>query len=286
MPGMKNDGLWGGPKYRKDTLPKNDWESSVFENVDIAPGSKIIHIGADDLDMTERLMKAVGDGFVLRVEYDDNLFKTALADSRFQDKNRALLFRADPCAIPSSVPQAPFDLLFSQSAMERCPNHTRLFSRLIRLVKPGGQVYAELAGAGDCKELTQVVNKVAGSDEFSRYFKAFHYPYRLFAERELNEILFTTGYGKVKVTSGEVTREVADESFADWFSEYHGYPYLKQLPSGMRAKFVDAVKGACFDQKGVYKIRRSILTFHGYRLWGDLMGEMRPGSVSVRDDID
>ena len=87
---------------------------------------------------------------------------------------KTMFIKADPCADSFQCASHPFrHSFFSHIALERCHNITRLFSRFVRLIKEGGQVYFEMAGAKDMEELYQVIVEVAKQNEFARHFGVF-----------------------------------------------------------------------------------------------------------------
>jgi len=80
--GGLSEWIWAGPKYRREPLPLNDWDTGFFERVEIAPASRIVQIGAGDRAMTRRLAAAAPKGFVLALEYGEKQFAEALNTSQ------------------------------------------------------------------------------------------------------------------------------------------------------------------------------------------------------------
>ena len=272
---------WSGPKYRRCALPENDWPTTFFDTVDIAPTNRIVQVGAWDTVLTKRLSDV--SAFTLALEFDDTLFNEAIRNPSFSGTKKTMFIKADPCAVPSNAPHAPFDILFSHIALERCHNMTRLLSRFIRLIKEGGQVYFEISGAKDMEELYRVIVEVAKQNEFAKYFGVFRFPHHRLDEQTLRRILVETGYGEESVSHRVEERTIEAGRFAEWVMLYPAHPWVEVLPEGQKMRFAEAVAQRYPQKGGSYLVTRSILTGSGKRLWGDLAGDLYPTAPGPAD---
>lgn len=267
---MRRKSPWGGPKYRREPLPENDWPTAFFDTVDVRPGSRIIQIGAGDGHLTGRLVAAAREGFTLGVEFDGGRYADLLTDPRFSGSPRAAFFNADPCAPPSYVPHAPFDILAAHVALERCPNHTRLFSRYIRLIRQGGEAYCEMACQDDLADVRAALAEAAATERLASCFKAFRYPYKLMSKDEALSILMETGYGEVAVNIRKFPMEIPAASRRAWLMRGPAHPYLDGLPEREREVFLDEAEARLPFSGGAWAVERRVLSIHGRRLWGDI----------------
>lgn len=282
---MKRKSPWGGPKYRREALPENGWPTALFDTIEVRPDSRIIQIGAGDGSLTEKLLAAAPEGFILGVEFDGERYAELLTDPRFSGAPHAGFFKADPCAPPSYVPHAPFDVLAAHVALERCPNHTRVFSRYIRLVRKGGQVYCELACRGDLANVREALEAAAGTDRLASYFKAFRYPYRLMSKDEALAVLMETGYGEVAVNMRKLPVEIPAVERRAWLTAGPAHPYIDGLPEREREVFLDEAEARLSAPDETLTVERRVLSIHGRRLWGDIgPDDLFPGGPPVTLD--
>jgi trans-aconitate methyltransferase len=270
---MKNT-PWGGPKYRREPLPENDWATRFFDEIEIRPDMTVVHIGAAGRDLTARLAAAVPAGFVVGVEFDETAYRAALTDPRFADRERTAFVRADPCALPSNLPHGPFDVVVAHAASERCPNMTRLYSRYIRLVKDGGLVWAEHAADGDCADVRAAVDQVKMRPQWSRFFHAWRFAWRLPDETEIRRNLMMAAFAREQVTLRWEERLIPEEAFAEWLLRYPLAAYTPALPEVRHREFAAAVVRLYPKEKGMCRVERRIATVRGYRMWGELSHDL------------
>ncbi len=274
---------WVGPKYRREALPENDWESRVFTSVAVAPTMTVAHIGAAGREMTHRLAAAVPQGKVVAVEFDERLYADALRDPRFPDRERVAFVKSDPCALPSNLPGGPFDLLVAHAATERCPQMIRLFSRYIRLVKEGGRVYAEMAADGDMGDVRTAIEFVAQKPGWKSHFAAWRFAWILPTEAELKEQLVMAAYAQEKVSLRWQERLVPADQFADWLLVNALPAWLTALPESRHRSFAEEVVRRYPVEQGNVRVERRIATIEGVRLWGELSSDLlgMPGKITL-----
>ncbi|MBI4665930.1 MAG: methyltransferase domain-containing protein [Nitrospinae bacterium] len=273
--------VWSGPKYRRAQGAQNDWPSLFFEKVNVAPAYSILQVSFGGRDLTARLAELAPDGHVLAVDFGEAPFREAMADKRFPARGNVTFLTGDPCALPSQLPGAPFDVVMSHMAAERCPNMTRLFHRLIRLARQDGQVYMEMAGEGDCQALRDVMDNMA-SGPFAGHFMAFRYPYRPLSRNEALEIVTEAGYGRPAVEMRKETVRINSGYFPIWLAANAGAPYIQNLPQSQHSPFIDSVvKNYPPGADGCFAVERVILSVHGHRYWGSLEGDLMGGPVGM-----
>lgn len=265
---------WSGPKYRRAALPENSWPTRLFDDGPSLEGKRVVQVGSGGRELTARIAERAT--FTLGIEFDQERFTESLRDDRFRDKEKVRFFRADPCAIPSNVPGAPFDLLVAHVPVERCQNLTRLFSRLIRMVDQGGEVYLEMAARDDCADLLALIEEVAKRPPFASYMTAFRYPYQRPSPEAIALLLTETGYAEQRLEQREETIVIAADLFPQWLATYAAAPWVDALPEGRRDSFTQEVAVAWPRQGEEVTVTRSVIAVGGKRLWGDLSGDLFP----------
>ncbi len=274
---MKKE-VWNSPKYRRNALPQNQWETRFFHQETDLSGATVLQVGVGDGLITKRLSESVRDGLVVGVEYDPSLFAKAIKGGALGIENNVTFRKADPCALPSNLPHAPFDILVSHSSIERGQNYTRLLSRFVRLIRDGGFVYFEMAGEGDCESLYKIIEQVRNEPEFKTSFSGFRFPYILLTEERLNELMVSTAFHQISVSRRSEKTIIDKGRFKGWLREHTAQPYFDFLPPTIGERFIERVAGKYGKTGGKYEITRSVLAGKGSKMWGELQGDLYPSA--------
>lgn len=133
---MKTD-AWNPQQYDKF---KNERSQPFFDVMDLlepTPNPEVIDLGCGTGELTAELHKRTGAKQTLGVDTSSEMLKKA---STLHE--RSLTFQRSD--INSWAPTESFDIVFSNAALQWCPNHPELFRRLRNALRPGGQLAVQM----------------------------------------------------------------------------------------------------------------------------------------------
>lgn len=133
---MKTD-AWNPQQYDKF---KSERSQPFFDLMDLlapTPNPEVIDLGCGTGELMAELHKRTGAKQTLGIDSSAEMLKKA---SLLHEKG--LAFQTGD--INSWAPAESFDIVFSNAALQWCPNHPELFRRLRNALRPGGQLAAQM----------------------------------------------------------------------------------------------------------------------------------------------
>ena len=104
------------------------------------PNMRIIDLGCGTGELTRELHEQLSASETLGIDSSESMLQKASSSA-------TLHFQLGD--IESFVADRPFDLLFSNAALHWIPNHERLFTRLMPLLAPNGQIAIQMPANHD-----------------------------------------------------------------------------------------------------------------------------------------
>jgi trans-aconitate 2-methyltransferase len=149
------DTAWDAATYDRSSEPQQAWASEVLPRLEgIAQDATVLDVGCGTGRVTEALLALVPRGRVLA--FDASADMVTLARRRLGD--RAEVWCQD--ALDLDLDE-PVDAILSTATLHWVTDHSRLWPRLARALRPGGLLEIQCGGEGNIKRVREVIEAVA-----------------------------------------------------------------------------------------------------------------------------
>jgi len=170
----------------------------------------------------------------------------AMLDNAAAHAGSGLRFEAG--SIEAFAPAEPYDLLFSNAALQWVDDHPRLFARLSGFIAPGGQLAVQMPANHDFP--THVIAaEVASREPFRSALGGYVRQSPLLSAEAYAELLHALGFARQSVrlqVYGHVLGSRAD--VVEWVKGTLLTDYEKRLSAALFAQFLEAYRDALLPQ--------------------------------------
>jgi trans-aconitate 2-methyltransferase len=197
--------------------------------VRVRPKLSVIDLGCGAGELTRKLADALPESDVLGVDSSREMLAKAAAHAR-----PGLRFEQGTIEEASGE----FDLVFSHAAIQWVDDHARLVPRLLRMVRPGGQlVVQEPSNHGHATHV--LIRAIAGEEPFVTALHGFSRASPVLGVDEYASLLHEAG-GQQLVVFEKVYPHVLQgaDALADWTSGTALVPYFERLPAALHEPFM------------------------------------------------
>ena len=223
--------------------------------VRVRPRLSVIDLGCGAGELTRKLADALPESDVLGIDSSREMLAKAAAHAR-----PGLRFEQKTIEEASGA----YDLVFSHAAIQWVDDHTNLVPRLLRMVRPGGQlVVQEPSNHGHATHL--LIRTIASEDPFRAALAGFSRASPVLGIDEYARLLHASG-GLDLVVFEKVYPHVlrGADALADWTSGTALVPYFERLPREMHNDFMQRYRdrlAALFPGEAVfYGFRRTLFS--------------------------
>ena len=122
---------WNPQRYEQFEQERSQPFFDLLDGVEAAPGGRVLDLGCGTGKLTAELHARTGAAATLGIDRSESMLDEAQARD-------GLEFRR--MAIEEFAPDAAFDIVFSNAALQWLPDHEALFARIAPWVAPGGQL--------------------------------------------------------------------------------------------------------------------------------------------------
>ncbi|MEW5765063.1 MAG: methyltransferase domain-containing protein [Acidobacteriota bacterium] len=218
-----------------------------------APGLSVLDLGCGTGELTARLKEALPDSDVVGL-----------------DSSPAMLERARPLSRPGlrfelgsvETAEGEFDLVFSNAALHWVADHRDLIPRLLRMLRPGGQLAVQIPSNHD-HPANRTGDEAARRAPFREALGGWTRTVHVLPLPEYAEVLHGSGAEDFTVIEKVYPHLLADAgALLDWLAGTTLRPYLARLPETLHGPFLEAVGeelGRRFPQRPVFFGFRRIL---------------------------
>lgn len=253
---------WDAGEYEVVSAPQTGWGTNFLElfleRRGLRGDEDAVDAGCGTGRVTELLLRHLPEGTVLAVDGSEAMVEAARR--RFAGEPRVRVERQDLLSLEVGE---PVDVIFSTATFHWIQDHDRLFERLARALKPGGQLAAQCGGEGNISRATRAVEEVAREERFRGYFEDFSDD-KYYADPESTRgRLLRAGFEEIEVwMHDERTSFGSVEELARFLATVVLGGHVKRLPEEEREPFVFAVaeKVAAYEDPPVMDyVRLNIL---------------------------
>jgi trans-aconitate 2-methyltransferase len=274
---------WDAAEYEVLSGPQAGWGANLLElfleRQDLRGDEAAIDAGCGTGRVTEVLLRRVANGMVLAV--DGSRAMVEAAAERFAGDRRVRVEWQDLLELEV---ERPVDVIFSTATFHWIKDHQRLFDRLARALKPGGQLVAQCGGAGNIARVRAAIQQGMNEHRFRKAFLGWEDPWH-FADPETTRArLEAAGFGQVKTWLHEEPTEFGSiEELARYLKTVVLGQHLSLLPETEHEPFTAAVAARIVeDSPAIDYVRLNILATRS-ELAGSRGGRDTTGQESKED---
>ena len=199
--------------------------------VEKRPGMRVVDLGCGTGELTRTLHERLGARETLGIDRSPKMLGKSAAFA-------APGLRFEQAAIETFVPDAPFDLVFSNAALQFVARHEELWPRLASFLAPGGQLAVHLPANQD--HPTQVAaREVAAEEPFASALGGWVHPTHLLPVEAYATLLHRLGFARPHVRLAVYTHLLETrESVVEWVRSSILTEYESRLTPALWAEFL------------------------------------------------
>ncbi|HVX03288.1 MAG TPA: methyltransferase domain-containing protein [Nitrososphaera sp.] len=241
---MDND-LWDAQTYDKVSSIQEGWALDVMQRRNKWRGDEVVlDAGCGSGRPTRALAGKVPEGRVYAVDMDPNMVRQAQANLR--DCNNVQVIQSDITRV--KLP-AKVDVVFSNAVLHWIADHRAVFANFAELLKDRGQLLAQCGGQGNLESAIAILDRVASSDPFRRYFAGWKNPWNFATPDDTEKLLYEAGFrnATAKLSAAPVTF-ASREQFSTFVKTAVVRSHLARLPAVHQDRFLEAYLDECERQ--------------------------------------
>ncbi len=258
-------GAWDPAQYQRFASERAQPFYDLASMVERATGMRVVDLGCGAGELTAWLHRELGASETLGIDADAAMLaqaaQHAVSGVRFESAN-----------VLTWQPERPYDLVFSNAALQWVDGHEDLWPRLASWVAPGGQIAIQMPMNDDhpshatARALAQeepYASALAGSGAAGGAGGRFP----TLAPERYAELLHALGFERPRVRL-EVYGHVLPEtrSVVEWIKGSALTPYRDRMPAELYARFLEEYTGRLLARLGEHA--PYFYTFKRVLMWG------------------
>jgi trans-aconitate 2-methyltransferase len=159
------------------------------------------------------------------------------------------------------------DLVFSTATFHWVHDHLRLFSEILRALRPGGRLVAQCGGGPNLASAHGLARDVMCQPPFAPRFEGWQGMWEFATPEATADRLRTVGFVDVATSLEPAPTTLADEaSYREFVVTVIYHAHLARLPEGpLRARFIDEVTARAARQDPPFTLDYWRLNLEGRR---------------------
>ena len=202
-----NTGSWDAHTYDEvSRLVQYKWGQQLINCRKWRGNEIVMDAGCGSGLLTKELAKTVPKGKVYAVDIDSNMIKQAKTNLQSFENVKIIQSSFTEIALPEKV-----DVIFSNSALHWVKDHRKAFQSFWEKLKPTStknngnsniddesQLLIQCGGYKNLQQIIQLVEQIANSDQFKKYFTDWKQPWYFPTIDDTNKLLREIGYINIK----------------------------------------------------------------------------------------
>jgi trans-aconitate 2-methyltransferase len=255
---------WDAESYHRVSSPQTAWGRRVLARLSVRGNERVIDAGCGTGRLTGELMQLLPRGRLVAIDRSWNMLLTARANLRPDYGQRISFVRVE-------LPHMPFsgwaDLVFSTATFHWIQQHERLFSEILRALKPGGRLFAQCGGGPNLRQAHALAEDVMRQTPFAAHFRDWAGVWEFSTAEQAAARLTAAGFVGVATSLEPAPTTLVDEaSYREFVTTVIYNPHLDRLPEGpLRAQFIDEVTRRAAHQDPPFTLDYWRLNLEGRR---------------------
>jgi len=229
---------WNPDQYGRFRAERSQPFYDLLDLVSATPDARVVDLGCGSGELTSVLHDRLGAKETLGLDSSASMLARAPASRigpRFEQGDIADFDRPG------------WDVIFSNAALHWLPDHARLFERLRRLLRPGGQLAVQMPANNDHPSHV-IAAALAAEEPFRGALAGYHREWPVLTPEAYSALLFRLGftfqhvrlqvYAHVLESRGEVVEWVKGTLLTD---------YERRLPTELFAQFLARYRERLMD---------------------------------------
>ncbi len=254
---------WNPAQYERFRAEREQPFHDLVALITRRPAGRVVDLGCGTGVLTAALHRQVGAGTTIGVD----LSQAMLARARTIEADGLTFARGD---ISEWQPDAPFDIVFSNAALQWVADHATLFARLTTMLVPGGELAVQVPANFDHVSHT-IAADIAREEPFAEAMHGYSRTFSVLPPEEYATLLFRLGF-VAQTVRPQVYGHVLEspDAVVEWVRGTLLTDYELRMPVAMYEQFVaryrERLNAALGDQRPYFYPFKRIL------MWG-----RRPG---------
>jgi trans-aconitate 2-methyltransferase len=230
---------WDGSSYDRISSIQLGWGTEVLDRLELSGTETALDAGCGSGRVTELLLERLPRGRALAIDASPSM--VAAARRRLEGPGSRFAGRVEVrrCDLLELELERPVDAVFSTATFHWIADHERLFERLRRALRPGGQLVAQCGGEGNIDGLRASAREVLCGEPYAPYFEGWSSPWNYAAAEPTEARLRAAGFDEARcwLTPAPAIPEQPREFLATIVLG----PHVQRLPAELREPFIDDV---------------------------------------------
>ena len=230
-PATPADG-WDPAQYERFRAQRSRPFHDLMALVEAVPGGRAIDLGCGTGELTKVLHEAKRFGSTVGLDNSQAMLEQAAAHA-----GGGLRFELGSFLEPA--PGAPFDVIFSNAALQWAPEHEQLIARLTAALEPGGQLVVQMPANHD--HLSHVTaDELAAEEPFVSALGGHRRKWPVQPPEWYAHLLFRLGYREIDIRLQIYPHELPSRAdVVEWVKGTYLTEYRSRLPAETYALYLD-----------------------------------------------
>lgn len=229
---------WDSKDYAAHSEAQLLWAQEILPRLGLEGAESVLDIGCGDGKITALLAARVPRGTVTGIDNSAEMIAHAAGNYPPSEYPNLSFVLMDAAKISFN---GQFDLAFSNAAPHWVRDQAAMLRGVARALKPGGRIFFQMAGAGNIRDVVDVVADLAKTEPWQEYFHDLALPWLFPSPGEYEGWLRDAGLVplRVELIPKDMVQD-GEEGFAGWMRTTW-MPVTGRLPEGLRERFMAEV---------------------------------------------
>jgi trans-aconitate 2-methyltransferase len=241
MSGSVENDFWNPRQYERFRSERRQPFDELLAMIEPRPRMRIVDLGCGTGDLTRELHETLGAASTLGIDRSGRMLSRARGQTPLE---RLSFAQADLAEFTSPE---PFDLVFSNAALQWTPDHPALLAGLTRLLADDGQLAVQVPASRG--PIYSVAREVGAAEPFRTALGGWVLDDPVLRADEYASLLFKLGYERQRVLMRIYPHILASrEEVVEWVKGTLLTSYQERMPASLFDAYLDAYRARLFQE--------------------------------------